>query len=111
VFSLLGIAVVVSVIAVLVTTRNISRPMQRLMTAIDGLRQGDLSRRIEVTTDYEVGHLALAFNRMAEDLQRNTVSRTYVEGIFRVMSESLIVVSPDGVIETVNPAACSLLGY
>ncbi len=111
VFSLLGIAVVVSVIAVLVTTRSISWPMQRLKNAIDRLGQGDLSRRIEVSADHEVGHLALAFNRMAEDLQHNTVSRTYVEGIFRAMSESLIVVSPDGLIETVNPAACNLVGY
>ncbi|MGH8651116.1 MAG: PAS domain S-box protein [Gammaproteobacteria bacterium] len=111
VFSLLGIALVVSVIAVLVTARSISWPMQRLKTAIDRLGQGDLSRRIEVSADHEMGHLALAFNRMAEDLQRNTVSRAYVEGIFCVMSESLIVVSPDSLIETVNPAACNLLGY
>ncbi|MCK7579258.1 MAG: PAS domain S-box protein [Chromatiales bacterium] len=108
---LLFVALLVSVAAGVITSRSISRPLQQLLAAIEAMGQGDLSWRVMVTSNGEVAHLAQAFNRMAEDLQRTTVSRVYIEGIIRSMSESLIVVSSDGVIETANPAACALLGY
>jgi PAS domain S-box-containing protein len=111
VFVLLFIATMVSVPAVVLTTRSISQPLKRLLSAIEATRQGDLSRRIEVTSEPEVSRLALAFNQMAEDLQRTTVSRGYVEGIIHAMSESLIVVSSEGKVETINAATCALLGY
>ena len=50
---------------------------------------------------------------MTED-KRSTneiVSREYADNIIRSMTESLIVVSPKGNIETVNAATCALLGY
>jgi PAS domain S-box-containing protein len=110
-FMLLFVALLVSVAAGVITNRSISRPLQQLLAAIEAMGQGDLSWRVTLTSNGEVAQLAQAFNRMAEDLQRTTVSRAYVEGIIRSMGESLIVVSSDGVIETANPAACVLLGY
>jgi PAS domain S-box-containing protein len=50
-----------------------------------------------------------------EALQRSweTVStaKEYVDNIFHSMMNSLIVVTPDGAIQAVNPATCRLLGY
>lgn len=111
VFMLLFVATMVSVPAVVLTTRGISQPLKRLLSAIEVMRQGDLSRRIEVTSGPEVSRLALAFNHMAEDLQRTTVSRGYVEGIIHAMSESIIVVSSEGMVEAINAATCALLGF
>ena len=51
---------------------------------------------------------------MPEDLRKSKneiISREYADNIIRSMTESLIVVSPQGIIETVNPATCALLGY
>jgi len=51
---------------------------------------------------------------MSEDLRKSgneITSREYADNIIRSMTESLIVVSPEGIIETVNPATCALLGY
>jgi len=54
------------------------------------------------------------FAKMSEDLRKSgneITSREYADNIIRSMTESLIVVSPEGIIETVNPATCALLGY
>jgi len=39
------------------------------------------------------------------------IPSAYVDHIIHFMAEGLIVLSPDGIIEAVNPAACALLGY
>jgi PAS domain S-box-containing protein len=59
----------------------------------------------------EVRMLVDSFNKMARDLQKTTVSKEYVDNIFKSMIDTLIVASPDGTIRTVNHAACELLGY
>jgi PAS domain S-box-containing protein len=38
-------------------------------------------------------------------------AKQYLENILKNMGEALLVLSPDGVIRQVNPAACKLLGY
>ncbi len=47
----------------------------------------------------------------AEDLQKTTVSKNYVDNIIKNMFCTLIVVTPEGTIQTVNKATCELLGY
>jgi PAS domain S-box-containing protein len=39
------------------------------------------------------------------------VAKEYTDNILRSMSNALMVVSPDGRIQSVNPATCALLGY
>ena len=46
----------------------IIRPIQRLTEVTKGLAAGDLSQRAVVDSKNEIGALAAAFNRMAEDL-------------------------------------------
>jgi PAS domain S-box-containing protein len=38
-------------------------------------------------------------------------AKQYLENILKNMGEALLVLSPDGVIREVNPAACKMLGY
>ena len=49
--------------------------------------QGDLSRRAPVGRLDEVGRLAMAFNRMVEELGSTTVSRNYIDNIIRSMGK------------------------
>jgi len=49
--------------------------------------------------------------RIADELRETTVSRDYVDNILRSMNDSLLVLTPQGTIQTVNCATCSLLGY
>ncbi|MDH4137665.1 MAG: PAS domain S-box protein, partial [Anaerolineae bacterium] len=46
-----------------------------------------------------------------EDLLKTTVAKSYVENIIRTMADTLIVVNPDLIIQTVNQATLALLGY
>ena len=59
----------------------------------------------------EVGHLAVAFNQMVNELGSTTVSRNYVNNILQSMAESMIVVDDERRVRMVNRAAVALLGY
>ena len=86
-------------------------PIAELANAAARLAKGDLSTQVKVKTTGEVQMLVDSFNQMAHDLKKTTVSKDYVDNIIRNMIDTLIVASPDGIIRTVNHAACVLLGY
>lgn len=82
-----------------------------LTAATKRVAEGDLHTTVPVSSHDELGDLANGFNRMTEQLLQTTVSKNYVDNIIRSMIDSLIVVNPDGTIETVNRATLQLLGY
>jgi len=49
--------------------RQLSRPIQALVRGAEDVAVGDLARRVEVARQDELGHLAQAFNNMAESLR------------------------------------------
>ncbi len=76
-------AVVAGLAAVLLTvglSRRILRPIETLTAAARRMEKGDLSQRVEVQSNDEIGELARAFNAMAdgltrlEELRRNMVT-------------------------------------
>ena len=87
-------------------------PLISLTAFTSEVGAGNLTtRKAPVVRLDEVGQLAVAFNRMLEQLAANTVRRDYIDNIIRSMAEALIVVDPAGTIRTTNRAALSLLGY
>jgi signal transduction histidine kinase len=57
-------------LSIVVLTRwNIARPIRALVGAARAVGRGDLSQRITVPHQNEIGQLATEFNRMAENLQ------------------------------------------
>ena len=52
-------------------SRRITRDLKVLTDGAEKLATGDLNSRVPVRSRDEVGHLAMTFNQMAEDLQRN----------------------------------------
>ncbi len=81
--ALLLAAVVAGMAAVLITvglSRRILGPVETLTAAARRMEKGDLSQRVEVQSNDEIGELARAFNAMAdgltrlEDLRRSMVS-------------------------------------
>ncbi len=62
-----------------------------------------------------ISKLAASNGRLEGQVQERTAdlarAKEYTDGILSSMIDSLIVVSPDQRIETVNPATCALLGY
>ncbi|WP_432474716.1 EAL domain-containing protein [Amphritea sp. HPY] len=109
-----AVAVVVMMVMISVLYylgRLLARPVERLTETVEEVSGGKLTVQADVTTKDEVGELASSFNRMTEALQRTTVSRDYVDNILKTMPGTLIIMTPDTVIESVNQAALDLLGY
>jgi len=81
--SVLAGALIAGLVAVAITlalASRILRPVERLTEAAKRMEKGDLSVRVEVTSEDEIGQLAHAFNSMAgslaqqEQLRRNMVT-------------------------------------
>jgi two-component system sensor histidine kinase BaeS len=63
------IAGVVALLLGLLFVKGMLRPVNELTDAARALAGGDLSRRVEIRTNDEVGELSMAFNQMAEHLE------------------------------------------
>lgn len=59
---------------------QITRPLRRLSAAAQGIAAGDLSQRVPVGSQDEIGQVAVTFNRMAETLQRYADERRTMMG-------------------------------
>ena len=62
-------AIIVATIAALSSSQAISKPIRALATTADAFSGGDFSARANSGQRDEVGHLALTFNNMADQLQ------------------------------------------
>jgi PAS domain S-box-containing protein len=86
------------------------RPIRLLLQGVEAVRRGARGVQVPVPSGDEFGQLAQAFNAMSTDLQQTTVSKEYLDQIVNSMAEALFVVNEQATIQTVNTAACSLLG-
>ena len=95
----------------LVGGRRIVSPIHRLTEGVRRIAKGDFAQRLAIHSRDELGDLASSFNNMAEVMQKTTVSRDYVDNIIKSMMDSLVVVTPAGLIERVNQKTLNILGY
>jgi two-component system OmpR family sensor kinase/two-component system sensor histidine kinase BaeS len=65
-----GIAGVIALLMGSLLFFQVTRSMRQLARAAHGIAAGDLSQRVPLASDDEVGELARSFNTMAESLQR-----------------------------------------
>lgn len=85
--------------------------VKRLTGGARDVAAGNFNKRIAVSRNDELGHLAESFNIMARTLGETTISRNFYDNILRSMGDSLIVFDPNLNIITVNQASLALLGY
>ena len=94
---------------------SVSRPLTDLSHKANEIGMGNLDAKIKIRSKDEIGALAISFNKMTDDLRKSRdeiiTAKEYTGNIVRSMTDTLIVVSQDGIIQTVNPALCKLLGY
>jgi signal transduction histidine kinase/CheY-like chemotaxis protein len=69
------LAIIVTAIAVSMLLRRVTQPLHQLVDATKAISSGDLSTKITVESEDEVGLLASSFNEMAQDLRSNIAEK------------------------------------
>ncbi len=111
-FLLIEISIVVfGLLASLFISRLITRNLSKLKQVTQQIAAGHFDSRIQVASRDEIGALAHSFNTMAEELQKKTVSKEYLDNIIGSMAETLVIADPDLTISRANNALCELLAY
>jgi two-component system nitrogen regulation sensor histidine kinase NtrY len=108
--------------------KSISIPIMELSAATEKIAEGDLSFRIDPSSDDEIGTLVDSFNKMTRDLRisREQVDlstrmlrkqnlelearRKYIEIVLKKVSAGVITLEADQTISTVNMSAEKMLG-
>ncbi len=70
-----GLALVSALVAGLLLARPLTRPLRQMESTTRAIAAGDLSRRLPVTSQDEIGRLADSINHMAADLDRLEAAR------------------------------------
>ncbi len=97
------------------STNKIVTPILSTVKALHRISRGELKYRVDLKSRNELGELGNSFNRMAGDLETSetelVAAKDYTDNIIKSMIDTLIVVSPDAMIQTINKATSDLLGY
>ena len=110
------IALIISAYACYQLSRSVLQPIQLVINATRELGEGNLKQPVPVLSHDELGELALAFNKMAAQLEeyRHSTKEEIVR-LHRTMETTLasfpdpiFVLNKEGRIELMNPAAVEL---
>jgi two-component system cell cycle sensor histidine kinase/response regulator CckA len=69
------LSIIMAVISGVFLSRRVTKPIIELRDAAKKIGKGQLSLKIDIKADNEIGDLATGFNKMVEDLNNTTVSR------------------------------------
>ena len=108
-----GGAIVAFIVLILsmIASRRMTTPLLNIAEAVGKVAGGDFRSRVIISSKDEFGQVAKAFNTMAENLEKTTVTKEYVDNIITNMNNSLIVLTPGMKIQLINEATHALLGY
>jgi PAS domain S-box-containing protein len=115
--NILTVALVVTgavFVIVLMITRRVNHSVTGLTRAANAVARGNFDSQLAYSSGDEIGDLVRTFNQMIRELKHQRaelVRKDYVDSIIKTMTDTLMVVSPQGDIKTVNKATCELLGY
>ncbi|MDD5774039.1 MAG: ATP-binding protein [bacterium] len=105
----------ISLLGSIFLSRSISLPIKKLENAMAEIAKDKLDTKIEIATNDEMGHLADSFSHMVlkiKEKQKEILGgKSYLDGIISSMTDTLIVITPDGLIQKVNRSTCDLLEY
>lgn len=70
--------------------------------------EGNLTRRIKLKSSDKFGELATAFNNMLDNLQKTTISRSFLNSIIESIEDAILVISPNGIIRSANASSTKI---
>ncbi len=93
--------------------RYLTRPIEALARRMQWVAEGKYRRALVdpgLISGDDLGALMNAHNQMVQTLEKTTISRDELEGIFLAIPDFLFVLDTNGNIVKANPAACRELG-
>ena len=113
---LVGIVVFMAAIfASLILVRRLASPLNRLLAGTKIISRGDLTHRIQVASQDEIGQLSRSFNGMVGDLQQWSVRLASSEEKYRLLAENIndviFAMDKEARITYVNRQAEMITGY
>ncbi len=108
-----GIALLLAALSAGLFSRSVSRPIVELRDVAREIADGDLTRRPSLSAPGEVGDLATALYRLAEQLAARMAAlqadRTLLAAVVGALEEGVIAVDSGGRVVQINDAARRLL--
>lgn len=102
----------VSIIAGIIASRRVTRPILELVAASGAIAGGDLSRRVTIYGNDEIGRLSESFNHMAHGLEaQEKLRRTLLSNAAHELRTPLAIISGEleGMLDNVLPTDRSAL--
>lgn len=107
IFALASVTVLIlSVVVTYYSTIKMVRPLREMSAAAKKFGQGDFSSRIEVTSDDEIGQLAMALNNMAQSLsQLESMRRSFIANVSHELKTPMTSIGGfiDGILDGTIP--------
>ncbi|MBP9015032.1 MAG: HAMP domain-containing protein [Candidatus Atribacteria bacterium] len=96
-------------------SHSLTHPIRKISEAARDLASGNLQRRIEVSTEDELGQLAQDFNYLSSALEK-TINNLHqekreTENILLHMAEGVVATDEEGKITSINPALLKKLEW
>lgn len=83
-----ALAIVLGITVMTLLARNISKLIKKFIQAARAISKGNFDYRLKLTTKDETGDLALAINKMAEDLKQFRPTSKQLDDIYTARSEA-----------------------
>jgi len=109
-----GAGAVITVLLVCIAwhvARRLERPIVELIRAAERIGEGDYSRPHNINSNDEIAELAMALDRMRQNLRQTTITKNYLTTVLNSMNDAVLVTAPDGTIKRINDAAVRLFEY
>ena len=109
----MALGLIISVLLSFLLSKTMVTPLQRLTRGLQEVAAGDFSKRVEVTSQDEIGLLTESFNTMAGQLQSTIAAveneRNKLDTLFLHMADGVVAFDRQGAVIHVNPAAERML--
>lgn len=101
------IPIIIMFFSIYAMTYRLTKPLKQMSQASKAMAKGDFSRRIPVTSDDEIGELAVSFNQMTNSLvQLEGMRRSFVANVSHELKTPMTTIAGfiDGIIDgTIEP--------
>lgn len=96
------IPLIIMFVALYFITNKMTRPLKLMSVAAKAMANGDFSKRIPVTTDDEIGELAISFNEMTNSISRlENMRKSFVADVSHELKTPMTTIGGfiDGIID------------